>query len=69
MSNRLIPPDELPSFGITIRNDARKTLEAIGKFPKRVWVTERTHAYVESELLAYCEAKIAERDAASKTKP
>jgi predicted DNA-binding transcriptional regulator AlpA len=63
MAKRLIPPADLPSVGITIGNDTRKDLEAEGKFPRRVWVTERTHAYVEDEIFAYIEARIAERDA------
>ena len=60
---RLIPSERLPDYGITLKNEARKNLEDEGKFPRRVRVTERTHAYVESELLEYGESKIAERDA------
>jgi predicted DNA-binding transcriptional regulator AlpA len=62
-NNRLIPPAELPRFGITISSEQRKNLEARGLFPKRVKVTDRTHAYVESELQAYATALIARRDA------
>jgi predicted DNA-binding transcriptional regulator AlpA len=62
MSKRLIAPADLPKYGITIKSEQRKILEDAGKFPRRVPVTERTHGYVEDEILAYGERKIAERD-------
>jgi hypothetical protein len=60
----LIAAERLPDFGITIQNPQRQILEAQGKFPRRVWVTDRRHAYVKGELREYCEGKIRERDAA-----
>jgi hypothetical protein len=60
---RLVAPDRLhPDFGITLGDRQRKDLEAEGKFPKRVPVTERTHAYVEDELFDLISARIAQRD-------
>ena len=38
-------------------------LEAQGRFPARVKLSERTAAWVESEVSAWIEARIAERDA------
>ena len=63
MTRRLIPPERLlPDFGIPIGNKQRQRLEADGRFPRRVPVSARRHAYVEDELLAYAEQCIARRD-------
>jgi predicted DNA-binding transcriptional regulator AlpA len=59
---RLIAPERLPEYGIAIGNAHRKRLEERGEFPKRVPVTERSHAYVEAEILAYIAARVAARD-------
>jgi hypothetical protein len=64
MSRKLVPPEDLRSYGFTIGNKQRARLEAAGKFPKRVHPTAYTHAYVEDELLAHAEAVIRRRDAA-----
>ena len=64
MSKKLVTPEALPSYGITIGNKQRQRLEAAGKFPRRVHPTAYTHAYVEDELLAHAEAAIRRRDAA-----
>jgi hypothetical protein len=63
-ATRLITPADLPRYGITIGNKQRQRLEADGRFPRRVHRTKYTHAYVESELLEFAAACIAERDAA-----
>ncbi len=63
MSRRLVSPDRLkPEFGIGLSEKHLRRLEAAGQFPKRVQVTERSHAYVEEELQALIEARIAARD-------
>jgi prophage regulatory protein len=62
---RLIPPAELPRKGVTLGNDQRANLEAEGRFPKRVRITARTYAYLETELDDWLEARIAERDSAA----
>jgi predicted DNA-binding transcriptional regulator AlpA len=67
MSRRLIAPEALPNYGVPIGNKQRKRLEAAGKFPKRVPLTERRHAYVEDEILAYGEARIRLRDGKAET--
>jgi len=59
---RLVSDDRLPEFGIKLGNAHRKRLEAAGCFPKRVQITERSHGYVEEELQAYIEVRIAARD-------
>lgn len=38
-------------------------LEALGRFPKRVKLSAHASGYIESELDAWIEARIAERDA------
>ena len=67
MSRKLIAPEALPSYGVLIGNKQRKRLEAQGKFPKRVPVTERTHGYIEDEIVAYGEARIRLRDRGGQT--
>jgi len=62
---KLVPPSRLPEYGITLKSPQRKVLEDAGLFPKRVAMSERTHAYVESELVDYGDSKIAERDSAN----
>jgi hypothetical protein len=62
MSQRLLPPATLREYGITIGNKQRQRLEATGRFPKRVAITERTHGYVEDEIIAYSEARVRQRD-------
>jgi hypothetical protein len=64
MSRKLIPPDALPEYGITIGEKQRRRLEAAGLFPRRVRPTPNSHAYVEVEILAHLEAAIKRRDAA-----
>jgi prophage regulatory protein len=47
-------------------------LEAEGKFPKRVRLGNGKYArvgYVESEIMEWCEKRIAERDEARETSP
>lgn len=59
---QLIPGQDLKDeFGITITERQRRRLEAEGKFPQRVKVSERSHAYVTKEIEAFVKAKIADR--------
>jgi len=65
MARKLVLPDRLPDYGIELLTERhRRRLEHQGNFPKRVQITGRTHAYVEDEILALAEVRIAERDAA-----
>ena len=41
-------------------------LEAAGKFPKKVPLSERSTAWVETEVLGWVQAKIAAREEAAK---
>jgi predicted DNA-binding transcriptional regulator AlpA len=64
MPHRLIAPSELVRYGITFRSSKYlKRLEDGGQFPRRVQVSPRKHAYVESEIIAHGETLIAKRDA------
>jgi predicted DNA-binding transcriptional regulator AlpA len=65
MKRRLVAPSELPSWGVTLSDRQRKRLEDAGQFPRRVPITERTYGYVEDELDALTEARIAARDQAT----
>jgi predicted DNA-binding transcriptional regulator AlpA len=62
MSRLLVAPERLPDYGITIGDRQRKRLEAAGRFPRRVALTDRTFAYVEGEILAYADARVRARD-------
>ena len=62
MIKKLIPPERLPEHGIPLGNKQRKRLEDAGAFPRRVQTSARSHAYIESEIIAYAEACIARRD-------
>jgi prophage regulatory protein len=60
---RLIASENLkPDKGVDLENAQRKKLEEQGLFPPRVYYSERKYGYVESEIDAYVEAKIRERD-------
>jgi len=59
---KLVRPEDLPSYGIKLGDRQRRRLEAAGLFPRRVPITSRSHGYVEDEILAYTESKIAVRD-------
>ena len=61
----IIPSENLPAEGFTTGNAHRKVLEAQGKFPRRIQITERKHGYLRRELSEYRRKKIAERDAAA----
>ena len=58
---------------LTLYSDAhRARLELDGRFPKRVRLGNGRYArvgYVESEIIEWCETKIAERDKTSETSP
>jgi prophage regulatory protein len=55
--------EKLKDYGIDWSRVHCLRLEKAGKFPKRVKLGENSVAYVESEILAWLEARIAERAA------
>jgi predicted DNA-binding transcriptional regulator AlpA len=66
MARNLIAAGDLPARkGISLSERQRKRLEDRGRFPKRVQVSDRTHAYVEQEIDQHIEARINERDSAA----
>src|SRR5882757_4470948 len=65
MSRRLIPYDALAAKCITYSKPHLWRLEKAGKFPKRVPIGAGRYGYVETEIDAYIDAKIAERDASA----
>ena len=63
MPQRLIASEDLHhKKGIVLKSAQRLELEAAGLFPARVYISERKHGYVESEIDAYIEARICARD-------
>jgi prophage regulatory protein len=63
MARRLIPYEALAAKCITYSKPHLWRLEKANKFPKRVPIGAGRYGYVESEIDAYIEKKIAERDA------
>lgn len=61
MSQTLIPYDALKSKGITLSKCQLWRLERSGKFPKRVPLSPARHAWIEREIDAWIDTKIAER--------
>jgi prophage regulatory protein len=66
MSPRLIPYDALAAKCISYSKPHLWRLEKDNKFPKRVPIGPGRYGYVEAEIDAYLESKIAERDAGVK---
>jgi prophage regulatory protein len=66
MAARLIPYDALAAKCIPFSKPHLWRLEKAGKFPKRVPISAGRYGYLESEIDAYIEKKIAERDADAK---
>jgi hypothetical protein len=60
----MILPDRLPDFGITFCNVHRLRLEREGRFPRRVYLSERKPAYRLAEIKAFLESRVSERDKA-----
>jgi prophage regulatory protein len=63
MAQRLIPYESLKAKCIGYSKPHLWRLEKANKFPKRVAIGAGRYGYVESEIDAYIEQKIAERDA------
>jgi prophage regulatory protein len=61
---RLILPEDLPGLGIPYTDKHRRDLEPAGKFPKRVQLSPRRHAYLHSEIMTWIRERIAARDGA-----
>jgi prophage regulatory protein len=62
MAQRLIPYEALKAKCIAYSKPHLWRLEKANKFPKRVPIGAGRYGYVESEIDAYIELKIAERD-------
>ena len=61
---RLVLPERLPAdHGIDYTDTHRRRLEAAGKFPRRIQLSPRKHAYDHDEIMSWIRARIAERDA------
>ena len=64
-TRRLIPYEALAAKCIPYSKPHLWRLEKAGKFPKRVPIGAGRYGYVESEIDAHLEQKIAQRDAAT----
>jgi prophage regulatory protein len=62
---KLIGRPELRARGITWSRQHIDRLEKAGRFPRHVDIGENSIAWVEAEIDAWLEARIAERDAAA----
>jgi prophage regulatory protein len=64
MAKRIITHDQLkPEKGINLSKLQCWRLEKRGEFPNRVYVTPGRYGWIESEIDAYIESRIALRDA------
>jgi prophage regulatory protein len=64
MAKRIILHHQLePEKGIKLSKLQIWRLERLNKFPHRVRVSDSRYGWVESEIDAYIDARIAERDA------
>jgi prophage regulatory protein len=61
---KLVRYDDLRSYGITWSRVHIDRLQSAGRFPKKVKLGSNTAAYLESEVMAWIEARCAERNAA-----
>ena len=59
---KVVPFNQLEDFGITFSRTHIKRLMDEDKFPRPVRVGERRIAWLESEILAWLEARVAKRD-------
>ena len=58
---RFLRYDDLKSYGITFSRVHVDRLQKAGQFPKKIKLGSNTAAYLESELMAWVEARCAER--------
>jgi prophage regulatory protein len=63
MSQRLVTYEGLKAKGIGLSKSTLLRKEKIGEFPARVQLARRVPAWIESEVDAFVEGKIAARDA------
>jgi prophage regulatory protein len=59
---KVVPYNQLEDYGIVFSRTHIKRLMDEGKFPRPVQVGERRIAWLESEILAWLEARVAKRD-------
>ena len=62
MAQRLIPYSALRDKGVLYSKPHLWRLERADKFPKRVPIGAGRYAYIEAEVDAWIDARIAERD-------
>jgi len=58
---RLLSYNDLKAIGISFSREHLRRLEAAGKFPRRIYLSEQKIAWFEDEVLAWLEARAAER--------
>jgi prophage regulatory protein len=63
MSKKFLRYEQFREYGIPFSRVHIDRLQKAGKFPKKVMLGPNTAAYLESEILAWLEARIAERSA------
>lgn len=59
---KLVRYDQLKDFGICFSRVHVDRLQKAGLFPKKVKLGRNTAAYLESEIVAWIEARCADRD-------
>jgi prophage regulatory protein len=59
--SKILVFDELREHGVRLGRSQLARLEKVGKFPKRVRISEGRIGWLESEILAYIAARIERR--------
>jgi predicted DNA-binding transcriptional regulator AlpA len=64
---RLLTFDELYDYGVLLSRRQIDRIEKVGKFPKRVQISDARVGWVEEEIIDHVKAKIAARSTAMGT--
>lgn len=59
---RVLARNDLRELNLCMSNTHMLRLEKAGKFPKRIYMGEKTPVWLENEILEWLEARLAERD-------
>lgn len=59
---RVLTRNDLRDLNLAMSNTHMLRLEKVGKFPRRIYLGEKTPVWLENEILEWLEARLAERN-------